>query len=717
MKSIIIRPAAAAVLAAALLAAPPADGARFKVEAGSPLAHTLSKVHPVREFRGEKPWESPSALTQAKDNGENTMRKVAVDKPFASFEGLGNYDFLEGPGGSTWFYTTEYDLKTVEFFGGYVEYQIIGYTFNIYDAEFNLVGTVTDEVKFGENETRAVSVVLDPAVTTRFFNDDANPEVMVYMAMNTTNYVNHYYYKVYSIGGEKDGDNDVAIATMEGRCVDAVNAATVPGAEDFYLTFAQDIQPDPDADYDSFVDFVNAYQSRITTYSKAGDDGLPVLAFETEVPLVSIPGDTTDGIYFISKVAGDKLYIVMSQYEKPYFVDPTGMAQDESATPDNNLVIDVYEIGSAKPTLISTTKIPVEIEDVAGQVNYTFLSIGSLAWRNDIDMSVNGTPAAPSYIVAVDRTTAANLETVSTDFMLYDNKGAVVKTLAKDIDGLIMLANIEGCEPQAMFVNLVDEKYVFSFVDLYSGKTVLTRGTELGDEELSATVARVADGKGAYQYAFVLSRDTVDDEGNQYVGVAWLNTDGKADHIDRINVGPNVARAQVNLTTSVLNPHLYDNDDAMEYAVLVGRYSNDGLGEVRNEFVVVDDSGKHYATFSEDDNKGLPYIFTVLFDGDKNYLNMVYHIDFKEYNIDVYRLPFVNTSSIESAVLEGADGISFNGEEVAAAGSYIEIVTVAGTKVAGAADRVSVASLASGIYIATATAADGSTTARKIAVK
>lgn len=80
-----------------------------------------------------------------------------------------------------------------------------------------------------------------------------------------------------------------------------------------------------------------------------------------DVPRLNVPGDNNDGIYFISKVHGGRPYFIYSQYEKSFLVDPTGFAQDESATPDNNLVIDVYSWPNnyAKElTHESTTKIP-----------------------------------------------------------------------------------------------------------------------------------------------------------------------------------------------------------------------------------------------------------------------------------------------------------------------------------------------------------------------
>ncbi|MCH5346250.1 MAG: hypothetical protein J1E63_04035 [Muribaculaceae bacterium] len=637
----------------------------FNLDTNSRIGKMLQTAQPVREFRGEKPWTNPGEDVTAKMNRRLGRRAPGMTTS-AKFDGLNNFSFIEGPDGSTWFYTAEYDYKTVDFGNGYSEDQIVAYTFKIYDTAFQEIGTIRDDVTFGPGETRVASAVLDPAVSTKFFNTDARPEVMVYMAMNTgpeQNYKVNYYNKVYSIGGDKEGENDVCIAQIPGRCVDSFNAAVDSWSENFYYTFVEDIVPDPDGEYDTFVDFVNAYKTHVTIYKKAGWEGGPTPIFNYDIQLVCIPGDTTDGIYFISKDVNGVPYFIFSRYEKPYFVDPTGFAQDESATPDNALIIDVFSYPNAyAETLesVSTTRLPVEERKVDGELNYTFYSIGSIAWKNDIDMSVNGTPQAPAFIVARDFTKASDLESMSSSYDIYDNKGNHVLNLAENTDGIVLFSDIPGLEPQAMFVTLNgSEKYEFAFVDLYSGNLVMTLDQSINGEPISATGDRVSTGNGTYKYAFIMSFDEVDEDGNELPRVAWINTDGTLDHIDRINVGKNVARATINLNQAALTPYLYDTDPGVEYAVLVGRYVTGSTSTVKNEFVIVDDNGDRIATFSESDGRGLPYLFTVIYDDNRNRLQMVYNDNYT-YNIDVYDLPFT--------MMAGGDGSAANPYQIASVG-------------------------------------------------
>ena len=57
----------------------------------------------------------------------------------------------------------------------------------------------------------------------------------------------------------------------------------------------------------------------------------------------------------------------------------------------------------------------------------------------------------------------------------------------------------------------------------------------------------------------------------------------------------------------------------------------------------------------------------------------------------------------------GRPAISLNGNTIQAAGADISVYSLAGTRVAAAADAVSIESLASGIYIVKAQTAQGET--------
>ncbi|MCH5325775.1 MAG: hypothetical protein J1E29_01065, partial [Duncaniella sp.] len=553
---------------------------------------------------------------------------------------------------------------------------IKAFTFTIYDSSFNIVGKISDQVRLAPNETKAVEVVLDPSISAKFFNTDDKYEVMVFFAMNTPQYINHYYYKVYSIDGEKDSEgNDISIATMEGRCVDATNAA-LPGAEEnFFYTFVHDPEVDEAkaATYPTRADYLNTLTYDLTTYSKATATEGPKEYFKKSIYSTRIPGDTTDGIYFISKTVDGTFYMVYSEYAKPYFIDPTGGAANEQATPDNSLKIEVYSTAGAEAALLSTTLIPVVELSTPNELIYSFYSIGSVAWSDDVDMMVNGTPSAPAFIVARDFANAATLEDVTSSYDIFANDGTIIKNLSNGTESIIVFPS-DGTQPQVMFIRTDEnQQYQFAIVDLYTVNTVFTIPQANNGDPLTAVCARVKGENGAYNYVFGMSNYEIDEADCLYIRLAWFAADGKLDRIDRINMGTNVQYATVNLDPYGLNPYLYDADEGMEYAVLVKRTVG---STTRNEFLVVDDNGETLVTFTDDDGKGAPFNFTLL-PGDPARIMMVYNDGYR-FNVDLYNLPLQLSDTaideIESAPAPDAIYFDLNGRRVAnpAAGIFIK---------------------------------------------
>ena len=661
------------------------DSFAFNAPDNSVLSRQMEANRHSREFRGTKSFDtvlSTSAVT-------SPVRKEKTLTPDLSFTNLPQYDYLEGPDGSTWFYTAEYVIETVEHNPYWTEELITGFTFTIYDSSFNPVGSVQDIVHFAENETRVAEVVVDPAVSAKFFNTDDNLEIMVFFAMNTVQYVNNYYYKVYSVGGEKDSDgNDISLATLEGRCVDATNRAGVGEEEDFYYTFVTDPVYDEDAadKAQSRVDYLNSLTYDLTTYKKATDSEGPTPVLTKSIYSTRVPGDTTDGIYFISKVVDGNLYAIYSQYAKPYFVDPTGGASDESATADNSLKIEVYNLSADQPQLLSTTLIPVENLSTPTELIYSFYSIGSVAWANDVDMSVNGTPSAAAFLVSRDFAKAATLEDVTSSYDIYANNGTLIKNLATDTESIVVFTGNGLTQPQAMFINADENgKYEFSFANLYSAEKLFSIPQANGEDPLTAICSRIVDSEGKVKYVFEMSNPELDLDGREYVRVAWFDDKGQHERIDRIYMGEDAMYATVNVDPEALKPHLFDSDDDMEYAILVKRMFGSGT---RNEFMVVDIDGTIVKTFTADDGKGDPFLFSIL-PGEVNRLMMVYRQN-NRFNVDLYDLPFdADKDAVTSITIDTTDGeevyYDLNGTRMRGdklpAGIYIKVNGTSATKV------------------------------------
>lgn len=592
------------------------------------------KAHP-EIFASPKPegslhWIASEVSEPVKKSG---IRKTAIAEPVQEYKGIPKFNYITAPDGSMWFYTSKFESDSVNLaspgWDPVWDYRIKSFSFTIYDETFNEIGTVKDEVTMAEDEVRAVEILIDGMVTDKFFNNDSKPEIMVYHAMNTTRFQNRYYYKVYSVGGEKDENgNDKALMRWEGKSIGALRVTPDAWTTDYYSAFTN-----------------GSTAGKITIYKKAGWNPEPTPILTYEVPETCIPGDTTDGAYYMTKIVDGKPYFVFMRYKYQLFEDPAGYSTNDNLTPDNELLIDVYTMKSPsdkEATHVSSTVIPVEQLDNSEEMHWVFYSVGSLAGSNDIDMSYNGTPSSPVFILQKQYCLASNDENRDYSYCLVDVDGNIIKELTNLSDGVTMLGNIEGHQPQAMFIELDDaDEYTFHMTDLYSGEETATISQKSAGRQLTSECNRVPYGVNDFKYAFgvIPEEGDMDEDGNDIVCMAWFNSDGTFDRLDKFNVGKNVMGNSVNMSASVLNPYIFDTDDAMEYAVLVKRTN----GETSyDEFVITDDSGTPYANFNAEDGLGDPYSFSVVFSNEKNYLQMIYYDwESSNYNIALYDLPFV----------------------------------------------------------------------------
>lgn len=685
---------------------------------------TAFAAWPTPQFNNVNPlMANPEAMHTY--NPFNQRGKVAEGiETSNSLENMTGYGFLTTSDGYEWMYTTEYETEKIVHSEYYTETVVKAFKFTIYDNAFKKIGEIRDKVmavdpSLGETGIAPGHPLLDPNVTFRFFNDDDKPEVMVYYGINTDDAHEHkmnFYEKIYSIGGEKDEDgNDICIATIKGRNVDAINART-GGEENMFFSFSNIIYPDA-SEFDRTkregkVEYAKNIKNEIKIYSKATDETGPKLVMTKEILNVCVGGDTTDGIYLITKELNGKAYIYFSYYKMPYFIDPLGGAEDETATPDNSFMIEAYSLGDGQGTLISTTEIPMTYQDSSEQLHYTFYNLGAVTWKNDIDITTNGTPEAPAYIVTRNETTAANLETVNSYIELYDNTGKYIRELASDAETFYVLNSVGRNGPHIMMVQNLGNVYNYDFIDLYSGKLVTSVPQIFEGQGLLAPAERVLGNDGEYKYVFAASIDDIDEDGTFFKKVVWVNEDGTLHRIDRLNLGKEVQFSQLNMDYNSLSPHVYDTDDAMEYAVLVKRTAG---ATVNNEFLVIDDSGEWYAQFSKADGKGDPFMFSI-YPGEVNRLHMVYVGD-DGYNIDIYDLPFFETLGVGSVIDDEAldTTVTYDGTSVIAPNAEIAVYSANGVKVAEGRDSVAVDSFGAGIYVAVVRDARGNKAAVKIA--
>lgn len=564
------------------------------------------------------------------------MKKVEASQNIPASDA---FQYMTGPDGSEWFATCNWDMEIRELEGGMATEKIIkGYTFTFYDNNLREVGSIHDSVVLEEGEVRCANAMLAIDITKKFFNYDDKYEVMVSLCMNKPDYTMNIRTKVYSIGGEKEDGNDKAIQIIPGYPVDAVNSATQAWDENFYITFLSEITPDPDGDYADYIDFLAAYKNETTTYSKAGISGSITEIFRHTIPMPNLPGDQMTCPMFLTRIIDGNLTMLFQQYEKSFFINPAGMGGDENITPDNNLVIDVYQLsGGYNKTMekISSTKIPTT---PTGNENalYTFYGVGNLRYNEDLDFGHYTSDSRPSFVVSVDDYMTDDDDNYNSSYYVYDADGNRIKTLSENTYTYVNMTDLPGHEPQAMFVHTGDE-WTFEFVNLYSAKTVTEVDQMYRGYGLSTSADRVAT-KDGYIYALATSSGIADEEaGVLYAPVMWLDNNGELIRMDRVPIGEGVELARFYIASDALSPYVFNTDKDLEYMILVKRRVNNAL-DLREEFIVATAEKGAIHTFLPDEELG--NILTVtLIPGDKPQLWMTYLNDDKYTSVS-YDLPF-----------------------------------------------------------------------------
>lgn len=622
-----------------------------KSKDAKPLAR-LQKASPRHQR-----WSDPIGYA-------NTPNKIS---PAHSTPKGDSFQYLYGPDGTEWYAIGNNDYERVELEGGVAYENILkGYSFTIYDNNFNEIGTIRDAITLEGDETRCAQAELCVTVTRKFFNYDDKYEVMIALSMNTPSYNVNMRTKVYAIGGEKDENGyDIPLTTIAGYPVDAVNCATDRWTEDFYITFLTEHMPDPD-NYSDYLAFLGDCKNVLTTYTKAKtNDGVSVL-FEHETGQLNLPGDQMTSPMMLCKNVGGAMTLIYAQYEKSLFVDPTGMGEDDSLTPDNNLIIDVYQVNNnVYPRTVDhicTTKIPA-IQSENEKSYYTFYGIGTLGYDKDVDFVNYTDDGSPAFIVTKDEYMIDDDDNYNSSYYVYNSSGEKILTLAENTFNYVMMSDIHGFEPQAMFID--KEEMVFRFVDLYSGHNVMEVDQMYRGYGLSTTIDRVMTSDG-YVYADAISSGTPYGDNSLAAPVIWLDTNGEMIRLDEIPCGEGVELAQTYIASDALNPYVFNTDSDMEYMLLVKRRVGGDGDPLREELIIATPEKGPIQTFLPDPEKGnlrMVYLMNL----STPQLILAYLDDDYRFTADSYSLPFTKFA--------GGNGTASDPYRIATAGDLKQIGT------------------------------------------
>lgn len=631
---------------------------------GSELFRFMPKARAEREQAGigdltrfNSPKNNRNAIKGDASFKVGSFKSLELNAlPAASLVG-----FLDGPKGETWYYTGNYI---------YTNNQVSGFEFNIYDASFKKVGTVRDNVELQENETRVASVTIGPAVTQKFFNYDNNYEIMIDVSTNTTDYVNNYRTRVYAVANLADDAMSECLHTIKGYYVSAIDTAQDSWSENYYITF----MTEEDTETPMVGNVLNTVDYHYVTYKKAGYSGDMVSVLDTRVPVVALAG--ADAIPFLVTQKDGIPYFSVNRLKYSWYLDPFDYTV-ETPTPDNELIVDIYSMESSSASEAkhySTTRIPLG----ATEDNLFFLYVGSFMYNDDVDMSRNddGTPLL--YVTRAHPQQGG--DEFYYDYEAYDGAAKGEDALATKrydigvgVDGGYFMNDINGFDPQVMFITQSTGTYGFSFVNILDGSVehTIPFGFNEGStvHTMNATANRIPAGD-SYVYVVPQTRGFSDASGDCHVNVVFASPDGDIVKVDDINMGQNIDYAQVYSGVEAYDPYLFNLDADREYMVLMKRRDN-ATSTDHEEFAVISANPEKgsLVTLGPDEEKGTLVTISLLNIGNENaklaaiYVNQI--PGNWQYTTTYFDLPLT--------LFEAGDGTIANPYEISTVGGLRQI--------------------------------------------
>lgn len=552
MTGMSIPAAAQATLDVSTLAQPRSEIFRF-----APTFHG-ERAMPAREGHSLRPLlnEAPARMAPAPD--------YILDDAH-------NFGYLYAPNNEVWYYTLNYDYEYIQH-EYYTQKNIKGWHYKIYDSTFSEIADIEGTVELGEGETGIAGVDLGPDVTRKFFNYDDYYEFMVMVATTTENYVNNYRTLVYS----SDPAQKEPIAEVDGYYVSALNVPANKYSEDFYITFMTEAAPEQT----DIHGVLNVMDYKLSLYKKGGYSEGPQLIQDFRIPAILL--SAPDAPFFLAEAHNNKPYFALSRLKYSFYEDPWDY-NNENLTPDNTFDITLYSTDEGNAlTELGTTSIPVP-----GQLPgnpFTFLSLGTFSGVEDLSFNRYTSGDTPAYIVTYDHYLSTDSDIY--DYMVYDVEGNLMHTIAEGVNGGIFMTDIKGIAPQIMFTKGIGTEDVsLEFIDLVTCETVLSLPQYYEGLPLTAQIDRTPF-EDSYAYAVSLGNAHDDAEGNTIHSIAWLSADGTLIRVDEINLGKNVAYAQVYINGLALSPYAINTDSKHEYLFLVKRLIGQASA-TQEEFIII----------------------------------------------------------------------------------------------------------------------------------
>ncbi|MDE5876648.1 MAG: hypothetical protein K2H47_04030 [Muribaculaceae bacterium] len=601
-------------------------------------------------FRGERAMPARSGHS-LRPVSPVTPARIAPNPDHVLGE-TNDFGYLYAPNNDVWYYTLNYDYEYIQQ-EYYTQKVIKGWHYKIYDATFSEIADIEGTIELGEGETGIAGVDLGPDVTQKFFNYDNYYEFMVMVATTTENYVNNYRTLVYS----SDPAQKDPIAELEGYYVSAINAPADKYSEEFYITFLNETE----AEQTDIYGVQNVMDYKLSLYTKSGYNGGPQLIQEFRVPAILL--SAPDAPFFLAEVHNGKPYFALSHLKYSFYENPWDYT-NENLTPDNTFDITLYSADKWDGiTELSTTSIPVP-----GQLPgnpFTFLSLGTFSGVDDLCFNRYTSGDTPAYIVTYDHYLSTDSDIY--DYMVYDVEGNLMHNIAEGVSGGIFMTDIRGIAPQVMFTKGIGtEEVTLEFIDLVTCETVMSLPQYYEGLPLTAQIDRTPF-EGSYVYAVSLGNAYENTEGDTIHSIAWLSADGTPIRVDEINLGKNVAYAQVYINGLALSPYAINTDSKHEYMFLVKRFIGQGSA-TQEELVIINTDNQVLLTCEPSTEYGVISSVNPIELGTPQASLDIIYVNYDTDNLSalIYDLPFNRFA--------GGDGTADNPYLIATAGDLQQMV-------------------------------------------
>ncbi len=549
---------------------------------------------PARAWRPGAPAEK--AFRYAPKAKAEQRRSVADTEALARFKAARKSDapevnsyklpassqagYLDSPTGETWFYTVDFESTKVQH-EYYTEEIINGFTITVYDAAFNKLGEICDDVELREGELRVAQVQVGAQVTSKFFNVDSNYELMVFLSYNTAEYVNVDRTYVYSIDSASVTTSSCAV--IDGYYVDAINSATDAWSEKFWITF----YTEEDTETPTVGNVFNTGDMVLTTYKSAGYSGMEAPKLVNRIPLIVASGE--DYIPMVSTVKDGVPYFAVNRLKYCWYEDPFDYS-NENPTADNSLIIDVYSAPTSWSSELekhSTTTIPLD----ATLENRFFLYNGNFSYTDDFTLDRYTTDGTPAFVIT--RANLTGMDSYDYDFDVYkgaargeDADGQYLFSIGKGTQGGIFMSDVAGFDPQVMFIMNDGAQYTMVFTNVLTGEVEHSIPVASSGMALTSETDRVPYGD-SYLYVASQAHGEGQPNGDTYAYMAYFNPEGTLHHADRLNLGKFVDYAAVYTAADGFDPYIFNLDSKREYMALVKRRDSETSYGNHEELMVV----------------------------------------------------------------------------------------------------------------------------------